>query len=148
MCYTESVFHQPCCHWGKDRLEPCCRSRIVDGFHTGCGYHESLGSANSSELCHDCKYRAAQGEGWKPFAPVSNEGWSRLEQQVQHQPMPANASVAKRSRHRYWSLRRWWPSRFWYRDPGHCAVDLPPVHRDIIRDGLPLQQRRASFATM
>jgi hypothetical protein len=84
MCHTEDVFHGPCRHWGRERFigGPCCRSRIVNGRHTGCGYIEKIGAVNSSELCSDCKFRLTRGRGWKPFAHVSNDGWAKIEEKL------------------------------------------------------------------
>jgi hypothetical protein len=84
MCHTEDVFHAPCRHWGRERFigGPCCRSRIVNGRHTGCGYIEKIGAVNSNELCFDCKFRLARGPGWKPFAYVSNDGWAKVEEKI------------------------------------------------------------------
>jgi hypothetical protein len=83
MCYYEDVFSHACKHGGRRRFvgEPCCRSRIVNGRHTGCYELINFGSANSSELCRDCKYREeAHTTGWKPFSQVSNDGWAVVEQ--------------------------------------------------------------------
>jgi hypothetical protein len=84
MCHTEDVFHGPCRHWGRERFigGPCCRSRIVDGRHTGCGYIEKIGAVNSNELCSDCKFRLTRGRGWKPFAHVSDDGWAKVEEKL------------------------------------------------------------------
>ncbi|KAF2801028.1 hypothetical protein K505DRAFT_43132 [Melanomma pulvis-pyrius CBS 109.77] len=89
MCYTEDVFHRPCRHWGRERFVggPCCRSRIVNGRHTGCGYAEKIGSVNSNELCSNCKFRQARGGGWKPFANVSNDGWARVEEKIRQRSL-------------------------------------------------------------
>ncbi|KAF2003669.1 hypothetical protein P154DRAFT_532043 [Amniculicola lignicola CBS 123094] len=82
MCHTEHVFHLKCRHWGRERFsgDPCIRSRIVDGRHTGCGYIESLGSVNSDDFCHRCKYRETIGNHWTPFAQVSNGGLAKIEE--------------------------------------------------------------------
>jgi len=95
MCHTEHVFHRPCRHWGRERFvgEPCCRSRIVNGRHTGCGYIENLGSSNSDEYCHDCQYRRARGGGWKPFAQLSNDGWAKLEQKIQQRSIESDGET-------------------------------------------------------
>jgi hypothetical protein len=84
MCHTEHVFHRPCCHWGRERFvgEPCIRSRLVNGRHTGCSYRESLGSTNSNDYCCDCKYRQAKGGYWRPFADISNGGWAQIEKKA------------------------------------------------------------------
>jgi hypothetical protein len=57
MCYMEDIFHTKCGHWGRQRFsgEPCIRSRIVDGRHTGCSYLEVIGMANSDQPCWLCK---------------------------------------------------------------------------------------------
>ncbi len=78
MCYVEDVFHRPCRHWGLQKFtEACVRSRTANGRATGCGYHTNIGMANSDELCQSCKYRAASG-GWRPFANMGDQGWSRV----------------------------------------------------------------------
>ena len=77
MCHSEHVFHRPCRHWGRERLQPCCRSRVVNGFHTGCGYIESLGPVTSQEQCFACNHREAIGHGRKPFPQIT--GGTRLE---------------------------------------------------------------------
>ena len=84
MCHTEDVFHGPCRHWGRERFigGPCCRSRVVNGHHTGCGYIEKIGAVNSNELCSDCKFRLTKGPGWKPFAYVSEDGWAKVEEKI------------------------------------------------------------------
>ncbi|KAF1941342.1 hypothetical protein EJ02DRAFT_206512 [Clathrospora elynae] len=73
MCYTEHVFHRPCCHWGRQRFagEPCCRARIVNGYHLPCLYSENNGSVNSDELCFVCKYRIAHGKDCRPLSIIS-----------------------------------------------------------------------------
>lgn len=56
MCYKEDVFHIQCGHWGRRRFsgEPCIRSRVVKGNHTGCSYVDIIGMANSDQLCSLC----------------------------------------------------------------------------------------------
>jgi hypothetical protein len=82
MCYKEHVFHTPCHHWGREQFvgEPCCRSRVVQGEHTGCAYVEVLGSSNSELKCQNCMYRTEHPAGWKPFANISNEAWAKVEE--------------------------------------------------------------------
>lgn len=83
MCYTVHTFHGLCSHWGRDRLQPCCRSRVVDGSHTGCGYIDSLGATNSPDWCGACKVRRQQNGKWQPFAQLSDEGWAWVRLKVQ-----------------------------------------------------------------
>lgn len=89
MCHTEHVFHRPCRHWGRERFvgEPCIRSRLVNGRHTGCSYRESLGSTNSNDYCCDCKYRQAKGGYWRPFADISNRGWAQIEKKAKQRAL-------------------------------------------------------------
>ena len=54
MCYSQHVFHRQCRHWGKDRLDPCIRSRVVGTVHTGCGYIDSLGTVDTNDRCQRC----------------------------------------------------------------------------------------------
>ena len=92
MCHTEDVFHKACHHWGRERFVggPCCRSRLVNGRHTGCGYIEKIGSVNSNDLCFDCKFRQARGGEWRPFANVSNDGWARVEEKIRQRSLTSD----------------------------------------------------------
>lgn len=54
MCTSQCIFHGKCRHWGKDKLEPCIRSRFVDGVSTGCGYVSSLGTTDIDNKCWRC----------------------------------------------------------------------------------------------
>lgn len=85
MCYISHVYHQPCCHWGRDRFvgEPCCRSKCVSGHVVACTYAECLGSSNSSELCSECRYRLAYGSTWRPLADVGTMLKERLKKRLE-----------------------------------------------------------------
>lgn len=95
MCHTEHVFHNPCHHWGRERLAPCCRSRNVNGSHTGCGYIENLGSINSNDWCPKCKYRDSQGGDWRPFALISEDGWFRVQEKLRQRSIVSDDIVRK-----------------------------------------------------
>lgn len=47
---------------------------------------ESLGSGNSSEACHDCRFRQPQG-AWRPFSQISSGGWEKIEEKVKERSM-------------------------------------------------------------
>ncbi|KAF2203595.1 hypothetical protein GQ43DRAFT_256662 [Delitschia confertaspora ATCC 74209] len=115
MCHTEHVFHRPCCHWGRERFvgEPCIRSRVVGGRHTGCGYKESLGATNSNEYCCECRYRQAQGGAWKPFAGISNNGWVKVEEARRQRYTRSNKFCHVRDDPLRWLeyWKGWWRSR-------------------------------------
>jgi hypothetical protein len=87
MCHVEHVYHQPCCHWGRDRIvdEPCCRSRFVNGHAVACTYAENIGSINSSGLCSDCRYRLASGLTWRPFADSGANLRERMEKRLKQE---------------------------------------------------------------
>lgn len=90
MCWIEHVYHKPCRHWGCERFagEPCIRSKVLNGRHTGCGYVEDAGSVSVDEYCPGCKYRRAQtGEEWMPFAKISSVGWARVEEKIRQRSM-------------------------------------------------------------
>ncbi|KAF2874410.1 hypothetical protein BDV95DRAFT_332087 [Massariosphaeria phaeospora] len=113
MCFTEHVYHQSCRHWGRERFvgEPCPRSRIVDGRHTGCSYVENLGSTNSKDYCFNCRYLETQGGSWRPFANVSTEAWAKVEEKNLKREANRFAHARNSTRRWYGYWRRWWPSR-------------------------------------
>ncbi|KAF2493468.1 hypothetical protein BU16DRAFT_563626 [Lophium mytilinum] len=114
MCHTEHVYHTPCSHWGRTRFvgDPCIRSRVVNGRHTGCSYVESLGTCNSSELCHECQYREALGGSWRPFAGISDGGWREIEEKVRKRSVGLEGYPYDCQGRRVWwfgrNMRRWW----------------------------------------
>lgn len=67
MCTSQHIYHRCCRCWGKERLEPCIRSCIIDGYHTGCGYIESLGTVDTEDLCLRCRSQATHDLAFERF---------------------------------------------------------------------------------
>ncbi|KAF9741688.1 hypothetical protein PMIN01_01227 [Paraphaeosphaeria minitans] len=67
MCTSQHVYHRCCRSWGRNRLDPCIRSLVVDGHYTGCAYIESLGSVDTDDLCFQCERKASGDKSFELF---------------------------------------------------------------------------------
>ena len=90
MCATESVFHLPCSHWGRDRFagEPCVRAPLVttrSPFSVAmapslssasqlslCRYTSRSSSIDSLALAHHGETEGSRKNGALAFTPASN----------------------------------------------------------------------------
>ncbi|KAK4539457.1 hypothetical protein LTR36_010934 [Oleoguttula mirabilis] len=70
MCYTQTLYHSACAHYGRPSIqgEPCIRASTQLGYTGGCDDTTDLGVASVGTVCAKCR-RAELG---LPLTPPSS----------------------------------------------------------------------------